>query len=395
MTMNLLKKFTSVLALALVLFGPSTAIYAQQNTIDQDRMNRDLSITDDILGKIFSENYNQSLPFGNQGVDASYLPGYGIIYHISGSSFMIFRHLGMGRMSGTVSTGSSKSNGKGNSTGSAVVVGGRGKGRYWFNNAENRLTRQQVIDRATEFLGNYGSTIGQLKPTDRITVIYDEGGSNFMPNIYLAIQNSDSTETKPLNLAISAKKADIIALNQNRISKKEFSNRLSVDDIEDGQKHKDLDIFSEILTQALKNTQNFEYSVRGQVNFAYMKDFGVIYYVNAEYSLQYLSILSEDKSVTIRSAQDIQISDKNSDKKMQEAYNRFVDAMKDYITNYGRTLHTLKSGQELVVSANLNNGVGGEGKRVTFTIKADILEELNSGKITPKQAANDIQIRSF
>jgi len=221
--MNLLNKFTSLLTVALILLGSSTAIYAQQGSIDQDRMNRDLSITEDILGKLFSDNYNQSLPFGRQGVDATYLPGYGIIYHVSGSSFAMFRHLRMGRLSGSVSSSSSKSTGNGNSSSStSVVIGGRGKGRYWANNSDNRLTRQQVIKKATEFLGNYGNTIGQLNPTDHITVIYDETGSNYMPGIYMMIQNSDSTENKPLNLAISAKKADITVLNQNKISKNDF-----------------------------------------------------------------------------------------------------------------------------------------------------------------------------
>ncbi len=396
--MNLLNRTTMILTFALVPLFMSTPTYGQQNTINKDQMNRDLSISEDILGKIFSDNYNQSLPFGDQAVNASYLPGYGIAYYVSGSSFAIFRHAGMGRLSNMMNNDRSRSNGNSNgkvqgSTG-AVVIGGPGRGLRWM--ANQKMTRQQVIDRATEFLSNYGSTIGQLQPSDRITIIYKDNANDFMPYRLMQAMGQDSSQAKPLNLSISAKKADIAALNQNRITKKEFANRLAIDDLENGDQHKDLDIFAEILSRALKNTHQYEYSSRGDVNYAFMKEFGAIYFLNAQYSLQYLSAVADMPVVVQENGNKVTVtSAQNDDKEMRKAYDRFVAAMKGYITNYGRTLHSLSGNQSLVISVNLDDGIGRQEKRETFTIKEDVLERLNNGKITANQAEKDIEVRSF
>lgn len=212
----------------------------------------------------------------------------------------------------------------------------------------------------------------------------------------MQVMGQDTAQIKTLNMSITAKKADITALNQNRITKKAFVNRLSIDNLEDGDQHKDLDIFAQILRQALKNTHKYEYSSRGDVNFAFMKEFGVIYFLNAQYSLQYLSAVANMQEVIQKKGNKITVtSGQNSDQEMEKAYDRFVKAMKDYITNYGRTLHSLNRDQSLVISVNLDNGIGGQGKRVTFTIKDEILEKLNNGKITTDQAKKDIEVRPF
>ena len=394
--MNLLNRTIMILAFALVSIFMRSPAHAQQNSINKDQMNRDLSISEDILGKIFSDNYNQSLPFGDQAVNAFYLPGYGIMYYVSGSSFAIFRHIGMGRLSNMMNNGRSGSNGKIQGSTGAAGVGGPGRGLRWLNTANQKLTRQQVIDRTTEFLSNYGSTIGQLQPGDHITIVYKDNANDFIPYRLMQSMGQDSTQLKPLNLAITAKKADITALNQNRITKKEFAGRLAINDLKDGDQHKDLDIFAEILNQALKNTQKYEYSARGNVNYAYMKEFGVIYFVNAQYSLQYLSAVADVAEIVRKTGNKISVtSAQNDDQEMGKAYDRFVNAMKGYITNYGRTLHTLNGNQSLVISVNLDDGIGRQEKRVTFTIREDILEKLNNGKITANQAEKDIVLRSF
>ena len=392
--MNLINKTTMILAFALVPLFLSTPARAQRNSIDKDQMNRDLSISEDILGKIFSDNYNQSLPFGDQAVNASYLPGYGVMFYVSGSSFAIFRHAGMGRLSNMMNNDRSRSNGKIQGSTGAGVIGGPGRGLRWL--ANQKLTRQQVIDRAADFLSNYGSTIGQLEPGDHITIIYKDNANDFMPYRLMQALGQDSTQPKPLNLSISAKKADITALNQNRITKKEFAGRLAIDDLENGDMHKDLDIFAEILSRALKNTHQYEYSSRGDVNYAFMKEFGVIYFLNAQYSLQYLSATADMPAVIQQNGNKVKVtSGQNDDQKMGKAYDRFVKAMKGYITNYGRTLHSLDRNQSLVISVNLDDGIDGQEKRVTFTIREDVLERLNNGKITANQAEKDIEVRSF
>lgn len=392
--MNLLNKTTMILTFALVPLFVSTPAHAQQNSINKDQMNRDLSISEDILGKIFSDNYNQTLPFGDQAVNVSYLPGYGIMYYVSGASFPIFRHVGMGRLSNMRNNDRSRFNGKVQGSTGTVVTGGPGRGLRWL--ANQKLTRQQVIDRATEFLSNYGSTIGQLQPSDRITIIYKDNANDLMPYRLMQVMGQDSSQPKPLNLSISAKKADLTALNQNRITKNEFDGRLTIDDLKDDDQHKDLDIFAEILSRALKNTHKYEYSSRGDVNNAFMKRFGVIYFLNAQYSLQYLSAVADMPVVVRQSGNKVTVtSGQNDDQEMGKAYDRFVKAMKNYITNYGRTLHSINGDQYLVISVNLDNGVGGQEKRVTFTIKADVLGKLDAGKITADQAAKEIKIRTF
>lgn len=172
-----MKRIQQILPALLIILLTSSLGWAQ--SFDANRMNRDIKIMENILGEMFktySGNTSSERVFisglsdGSRNVRGTHLPGYGIIFNVqTGSSFVY-------TSSSSDNESSSNSFYYSYSTGSSSddVV---------------KVDKESVKDRITEFLKDYASTIGRLKPTENVMVIYGSNSRHSFPALVYTSSN--------------------------------------------------------------------------------------------------------------------------------------------------------------------------------------------------------------
>lgn len=156
--------------LALVLASLATSAFAQQG-IDRKRMQRDLDIMEAVLGKLMNGN-------GGTEVQGLYFDGYGVIFLVNQE----FQFQWTGRRDRVRYIVREKH----------IQYGDEEEPDESEETPESdaRKERLEILkSRLTEFFGTYADAIGQLKDTDRITVLanpgsgfpYLSGGYRFFP----------------------------------------------------------------------------------------------------------------------------------------------------------------------------------------------------------------------
>ena len=154
---GVLRGLTVVLCASLVACASVDA-----GAVDRKRMNRDLDIMEAVLARLLQENGATHSSVDNAGVRGIYFDGYGAL-------FLVDR------------TGLS-----GEGTHRVRVIARRGHGAVSYRvvdpdsiEAEGSAPDESILgkyrDSLIEFLGTYADAIGQLEPTDRVTVLINPG----------------------------------------------------------------------------------------------------------------------------------------------------------------------------------------------------------------------------
>src|SRR5699024_8857876 len=179
-----------------------------QSNVDMERMKRDINIMENILQELFKAEgefiSNRYLLTGD-GIQGTYLSDYGILFRIPGT----------------------ESGFKGAVT---LTDSGNSEPTYTFkygDNSDKEITEESIVNRISEFLRDYASTIGQLSANDRVTVIYNARPGHLT---FTFISNSDEEfEDYGLpTISVTAQKSDLQAVRSGDISKETFNERLKV-----------------------------------------------------------------------------------------------------------------------------------------------------------------------
>lgn len=232
-----------VFALMLLL---SAASSGKAQTFDQNRMNQDLKISEGILNQLISSSMNSNL-FSPRNANAYsvYLEGYGVVFTIPRQHTFIVRHTGT------------------SSTGGNVVVESRNEAQM---EAEKKLKES-----VTTFLSSYADVIGQLKPDDRITVIYQKAAIG-QP---MTTRSSDSNTSRDEGFLMSVRKRDLTSLRSGQISERDFASRLTDTQLEP-QHSSEVQIFTRVLETGLARGENPSFYLGPGTQFVMSEDFGLL-----------------------------------------------------------------------------------------------------------------------
>ena len=166
--------FCQIIFLSIILFPMSN--FAQSSKINWDRMNRDLEIMQGVLDNLLAPS-KPMLAFSNGGARGLYFDGYGVVFQIDlgGARLMDVVRLRMGNEFALAKELSEQAKAKAfvppvPDEGPVIVDATTGvvltKGDL---TAGKRI--ELLEERAMEFLRDYADAIGQIKPTDRITIL--------------------------------------------------------------------------------------------------------------------------------------------------------------------------------------------------------------------------------
>lgn len=399
--MKALSKINSFIFMLVLIAGLQPAA-AQQSNIDNNRMNRDINIMENVLREMFKTRWSVrgntvSVSSGDffmgqdYDIHGTYLPGYGIIFTIPGGppGFVTF----------------SDAQGKSYS--------------YTFQYGDNKhgeeVNSETITNKIAEFLRDYGSTIGQLGDNDKVMVIYKANSPNQNGWPFQDAESEKSDRQKLSTISVLAKKSDLEAYRSGKIGEDTFRKRLDISRAEAHEKNlMDLKVMAKILETAFKDADEKSFRVSGSVDYLKLDNFGALFSFDARYSngnlfLEKLapSADSEAKMVQIFAAekkarQGKKNEDQSLDKKEAErkqktvkAYKDFVNQLKEYLVDYGRTLKSVDSDQRILVSVNFSSRYEEVPERVDIQIRKSTLDAMDRGKLNRDQAISKIQLREY
>ncbi|HEX6982020.1 MAG TPA: hypothetical protein VF181_04605 [Balneolaceae bacterium] len=385
-------------------FQPANA----QQSVDMERMNRDINIMENILQELFKtkveSHFGGIVSFGDDGIRGAYIPEYGVIFSVPHqSNNYIFFSGDEGESSSFTFQYNSESDG-------------------------DTITAESVIDRISEFLRDYASTIGQLSANGRVTVIYSTEPSRRQVFTFVTDDGQGSThKTESLpTISVTAQMGDLQAYRSGDISQEEFNQRLQINKTEaDDEGPVDLKVMATIFETAFEGGDEKLFRVSGSVDYLHLDNFGALFSLEAEYTdddrifgvsigsinqrIKVIGDRLEGTEVETDSANILESITIDSDDALEEyeeeaaehkaevleAYKQFKQRLKEYLVDYGRTLSSVGSNQHILVSVNIQSSVDEIPGRVDFQLEKSILEQMDEGDISREEAMSEIRVREY
>lgn len=389
-----------ILMCVLGITGSATQIMAQ--SFDANRMNRDISIMENILAELFRTQYDapnsdmlilEAGVFRARGIRGTYLTDYGIIFMIPAYDPMRPRM---------------HSNGQGYS--------------FYYNSDENpsdkTIDKETIETRITEFLMNYGSTIGQLKDNENVMVIYGTSSSARKTSFPILGNGRDATnidvEENPV-VSVSVSVKDLKAYRKGNLSADAFKSRVKTASTAE-KESSDLKVMSTIFETGLRETSEKSFRMMGGASYMMLENFGAIFNFDARYMSgrdRAFTILRNGQSgvrfqgrnFDMRGQQkdnpqpdpaEIEAQEKEMQEEIKAAYADLKADVIEYLVDYGRTLTSVDTNQHILTSVNIGGpGMDDVPERVDFQIKKSVLEDLDKGKISRDNAMKKVVVTEF
>lgn len=375
-----------------------------QNSVDANRMNRDINIMENILQELFRTRWEgrgnrvSVAPAGNlffggrRDIRGTYLPGYGVIFMIPGGppGFVTY---------------SDTEDGKSFSY----------SFQYSSGDAENEVNEESIIRRIREFLRDYGSTIGQLADDEKIMVIYNTRHRDRGVSFFGFSGEEKEIEQLP-TISVVAQKSDLQAYRSGSVNADQLDSRISVSTVEEDAKELlDLKVMANIFETALKEQDEKSFRISGSVNYLNLDNFGALFFFDTRYSSSagsfFLRSVSapgfsrsgdEEQKARIEVKNAIEAKLKETKERQQEqaeemkkAYDTFLSNIKEYLVDYGRTLSSVGSDQYIMISATVSTSVESIPERVDIQVRKSVLAAMDRGQMSRDEALAQVVVREY
>lgn len=251
------------------------------------------------------------------------------------------------------------------------------------------VSTQKIIDACKEFLADYGDLLTQLQPEERILITNRGEGERIW---YGAFVNT----ARPSYLTLEALKSDITSLKQGKISRDAFMKRVKVvNSIMDDELQPDLELITSIFNRLYRPDLSKTFFTEENLYYERMKDYGVIFYMQVYSSNANSNNFRRDDFRYSMPTLGLEgLTQEERDKKVVELYPKFENAIKEDILEYGRTVKSLKPEEQLVFNIQLTKCVEcGIPSTLEIAVKADVLNQYSSGKLTKEGALAKISMK--
>ncbi|MCW5912553.1 MAG: hypothetical protein KIT62_15905 [Cyclobacteriaceae bacterium] len=364
---------------------------------DEARMTRDLEVAENILGTLIKQKLEKRNFFPIE-VGSDYRPGYGITFrlpfNVSDPVVWNLSGHGVNVVNGNLykieaieapdETDVARVLDENVRTTTGGVRGRVGAASPRVNaDSSYAATNERIIEACREFLADYGDLISQLQPNERI-IITNRGDRE--RNWFITFQNA----VKPAYLSIEVTKGEITQLKQGKMSREQFMKNLKVVNSQmDDELQPDLELLTSIFNRLYRRDLSKTFYTGENIYYERLKDYGVIYYMN---------VYSSNQSGYDRWVMPTQglnnLSQEDRDKKVKELYPAFEREIKTDILEYGRTVKSLKSEEQLVFNIALTKCKGcGIPATLEIFVKANVLSDYAAGKISKDAALARMEIK--
>ncbi|MFY0684729.1 MAG: hypothetical protein JXR20_09260 [Balneola sp.] len=389
-----MKRIQQTIPLFLIILLTSPLALAQN--FDANRMNRDIKIMENILGEMFktynknNQNSRATFSFGNingsDNVRGTYLPGFGIIFNVKHSTGLVIMESASNSSSMQSFYYSSESSSEG----------------------DPEVNKENIQDRIIEFLKDYASTIGQLKPNENVMVIYGSKPSHSFPALVVRSTN-DKTEVQEKReklpvISGSVAKKDLDDYRSGKINASNFENKVKTASTTD-KEYLDLKVMSNIFETALRDQDEESFRLSGNVNYLLLDNFGAIFNMDASFSSSnrffdtYSGFTISGSYVATQSRQANEEAIKKEETehlaKVNDAYKKIKTNLKEYLVDYGRTVSSVTSDQYILTTVNIRGRYTDIPERIDVQLKKSVLDQLDKGSITREKALEQVVITEY
>jgi len=392
-----MKTIIQTLLCSVVVF---TIMPAMAQKIDEGRMKRDIAVAENVLGTLIKQQFERQKMFFPLEIKSNYQAGYGVTFYIPTdyTTPIVFALPPDDNFTWERAQGPRVYINNGNDDNSSNDVEPRTpekKGTLSLQDKKKEKAKldmdsiqdsynTKVIDAAKTFLLDYGDMITQLSPTERIIVSNQGDRPRVWVNKYFDAPNRT-------HLSVEVVRGDLTQYKQNKITREQALSKIkvinteSVDEVEP-----DLELLSSIFSRLYRPDLSKTFFVQDNVYFERLKDYGVVYYMQALSSQE----LGYTKRYVMPTVGLDDVDQATRDKTIKELYPKFEQDLKDNILEYGRTLKSLKDEEVLVFQVRLTRCVGcGIPSTLEYTIKSSVLKDFNSNKINKTAALGKFEVK--
>ena len=363
-----------------------------QNKVDEERMLRDIEVTENILSTLIKQQFEKRSFFPME-IKAEYREGHGVTYRLpyEFNGPMVW---GVGNAPGIAVLDGRGLNYSFEFPGEPADVARvyDGQGRIATENIKGITTTRsrkvnvdsvreastaKTINACKDFLADYGDLLTQLSPNEKIMITNRGDGDRIW---YGAFVNS----ARPSYVSVETSKGDISQLKQGKMTRDQFMKSIKViNSVMDDELQPDLELLTSIFNRLYRKDLSKTYFTEENIYYEKLKDYGVIYYMQVYSSNQ----IDYNRRWVMPTVGLEGLTTEERDKKVKELYPQFEKDFKADILEYGRTVKSLNPEELLVFNVKLTKCDGcGIPSSLEFLIKADVLKDYASGKLT-KEAA--------
>ncbi|HZB15434.1 MAG TPA: hypothetical protein VE467_20510 [Chryseolinea sp.] len=376
-----------------------TTVPAIAQKVDEERMQRDIAVAENVLGTLIKQQFEKQKMFFPLEIKSNYQPGYGITFYIPAdyTTPIVFTLPNEENFVFDRARGPRVYINNGDGENSDDDMEPRAPEKAGTLSLQDKKREQakldmdsvqdshnlKVLNAAKNFLLDYGDMITQLTATERI-IVSNQGERRKWVNQYFNAPNRT-------HLSVEVLKGDLTQYKQNKItreqalSKMKVINTESVDEVEP-----DLELLSSIFSRLYRPDLSKTFFVQDNVYFERLKDYGVVYYMQALSSQE----LGYTRRYVMPTVGLEDIDQATRDKKIKELYPKFEQDLKDNILEYGRTLKSLKDDEVLVFQVKLTRCAGCEiPSTLEYTVKSSVLKDFNANKINKNAALGKFEIK--
>jgi hypothetical protein len=384
-------------------------------TINEDRMVRDIEVAENILSTMLKQQYDKRSFFPLE-VKGNYREGYGVTFTLpnmqtgiffenfdmparawsdDGASFSGFIYndespedvvvIDRGQKKAAEANAQDQRNKSVAIAGSAraprAAKGGTFTKRSGKANRDSikEESSQKVIKAGKEFLVDYGDLIGQLTPNEKI-IVTNRGEDN---NIWFGQFDNNANNY----LSIEALKGDLTQYKQGKLTRDQLLAKIKVINSEkENELQPDLELLASIFNRLYRSDLSKTFFVQENTYYERLKDFGAIYYMQVYSSNQQDQDLWSLPTVYLEG-----VDQATRDKKVKELYPLFTKSIKEDMLEYGRTLRSLKDDENLILNIKMTRCRGcGIPSSIEYAVKNSVLKDYSTGKISKEVALQKI-----
>ncbi|MBS1681359.1 MAG: hypothetical protein JST48_06585 [Bacteroidetes bacterium] len=383
-----------------------TFVFAQ-NKVDEERMQRDIEITENILSTMIKQQLNRHNFFPLE-IQGSYLPGYGVTFRLPSSEFGNFLMLG-DNMELEVPIAPSTPGEPMHYTYS-YSSSDRGRDeedRAWNESRRSSNTRSKnlskarvvtdsvrdkydlkILEAAKNFIADYGDLLSQLQPNEKIIVTNKgEGGRNR----FWIVRSGSIGQQKQNILSVEGLRSDVNQFRQGKITREQLLSKFTImnNEISD-ELQPDLELLSSILNRSYSRDLSKTFFCDENVYYDRLKDYGVIYHMQVYASRG----RNHDDLYDMPTIGLNDVDQATRDQKVKELYPKFEQTVKDDLLEFGRTLKSLKNDETLSLEVVLTKCKGCSiPSTLELSVKNSVLKDYASGKLGKDAALSKIEIK--
>ena len=351
-------------------------------TIDKDRMHRDLEVAENALSTVIKtdkDDYPSWPSFGHSDIESGYIKDYGVVFTVEQRNSYHYKKL--------IKDKDGKSD---------------PKEKFVETMKEEK---EHFIQNSKTFLADYAGIIGQLDNEDRISIRRGGSSSNdswaYSNDFFVIASGESDGQAKTVwgfdkdhakemsELLIEVSVGDIRALQRGDMSRDQFFNTVEVISNEiSHEKDADLETLCAMFHRLYKKDLSDTYYSERMPKYSKLSNFG------ATIKMKFYSSWEDNKVYSMPTIDKEGLTLEQRNNYVMELLPKFTEDFKYNLINYGRTLKNLDNDDILLFEINMTTCKGCKDfpRYMKFSVKKSVLHKFNRGKMSMDEAIGMVNV---